>query len=48
MCVEGTGNIMCNTHSESIGKGETILIPAMFDKIEIKGTELELLEIYIK
>ncbi|WP_035091175.1 type I phosphomannose isomerase catalytic subunit [Aquimarina macrocephali] len=48
MCLEGTGNIMCNTHSESIGKGETILIPAMFDKIEIKGTELELLEIYIK
>ncbi|WP_066630427.1 type I phosphomannose isomerase catalytic subunit [Labilibacter marinus] len=50
MCVEGSAKIICaNGESETIVKGETILIPAAIDnvKVEPKG-EAKLLEVYIK
>jgi len=48
MCIEGEGYITMGKKVEHIRKGETILIPAVVNRVEIKGTELELLEVYIK
>ncbi|GAA4273220.1 type I phosphomannose isomerase catalytic subunit [Aquimarina gracilis] len=48
MCVDGEGSITANKNEEPIKKGETILIPAALDHIEIRGAAIELLEIYIK
>ncbi len=48
MCIEGSGTLEVNDHSENISKGDTILIPAIFDQVKINGAELELLEVYIK
>ena len=47
MCVEGSGEIAIGENKEQFRKGETILIPAIVDAIEIKG-EAELLEVYIE
>lgn len=48
MCVEGAGTITVDHHPETIAKGETILIPACADFVEITGDNLQLLEVYIK
>lgn len=50
MCVGGSAIITCgNGQSESIAKGETVLIPAAIDNVTIepKG-EAKLLEVYVK
>jgi len=48
MCVEGNAEICIEENTEQLRKGETILIPAIVDEIEIKATYIELLEIYIE
>jgi len=50
MCVQGSATIKCgNGESETIQKGETVLIPASIDSIEIKPNgDAKLLEVYIK
>ena len=47
MCVEGSANIQIGNNSESIRKGETVLIPAKTEKLSITTDSAELLEIYI-
>ena len=46
MCVKGSGEIWIGENKEQFITGETVLIPAIVDAIEIKG-EAELLEVYI-
>lgn len=47
MCVAGNAIIVADDFSEEIQIGETILVPACFEKIEIKTTGVTLLETYI-
>jgi len=46
MCVEGSGEISIGENKEQLIKGETILIPAIVEAVEIMGC-VELLEVYI-
>ncbi len=50
MCVDGSAKITCNNgESETITKGETILIPASINNVNIEPNgEAKLLEVYIK
>ena len=50
MCTEGSATINCeNSTQESIKKGETILVPASIQTIEIiPDNNCKLLEVYIK
>ena len=50
MCVSGSASITCgNNQSESITKGETVLIPAGIDNVTIEPkSEAKLLEVYVK
>jgi len=48
MCVEGNAEICIGENTEQLIKGETVLIPAIVDEIEIKATYAELLEVYIE
>jgi mannose-6-phosphate isomerase len=48
MCVEGEGTITVNHHTETICKGETVLIPACAEVVDINGDNLQLLEVYIE
>jgi len=47
MCTQGAATIETEAGSESIKKGETVLIPACFTSIKIKSTSVTLLETYI-
>lgn len=47
MCVEGDAEILVNGISESIKKGETILIPAAITDYEIAAKNATLLEVYV-
>ncbi len=47
MCVEGIGIIETNNFSETITKGETILVPAEINELKIKTSSAILLEVYI-
>ncbi|MFK5982633.1 MAG: mannose-6-phosphate isomerase [Flavobacteriaceae bacterium] len=47
MCVEGSGDIVINDKIESIITGETILIPAIINSVEIKTSSASFLEVYI-
>ena len=47
MCLEGQAEIEANGFPESIKKGETILIPAAIDKINIRTEDASFLEVYI-
>ena len=47
MCTQGEANIETEFASETIKKGETVLIPACFSSIKIKSTSVTLLETYI-
>ncbi len=47
MCVDGNGVIEANNFSETITKGETILIPAVIDKLKINTNSATFLEVYI-
>jgi mannose-6-phosphate isomerase len=50
MCLEGKASIICeNGTSETIAKGETVLIPASIQHIEVKpDAQVKLLEVYTK
>ena len=49
MCIAGEGSLSIDNFIKTpVKKGETILIPAKFNKVDICGRNLELLEIYIK
>ncbi|NJB83262.1 type I phosphomannose isomerase catalytic subunit [Wenyingzhuangia aestuarii] len=48
ICVGGSGTIIVNGIKENIQSGETILIPANAEKVDIEAQEIELLEVYIK
>ena len=47
MCVEGIATIYFNGFSETVNKGETILIPASIKQFEIKANNAKLLEVYV-
>jgi len=47
MCVEGDAEIITETFTESIKKGETILIPAVIKQFTIKADNAKLLEVYV-
>ncbi|RFN57629.1 type I phosphomannose isomerase catalytic subunit [Marixanthomonas ophiurae] len=47
MCTEGEAIIETESTSETVKKGETVLIPACFTSIKIKSTSVTLLETYI-
>ncbi|WP_203293244.1 type I phosphomannose isomerase catalytic subunit [Luteirhabdus pelagi] len=47
MCVEGEATLLVENYSNTLTKGNTILIPACFDAICIEGQGSTLLEIYI-
>lgn len=48
ICVGGKGTISIAGSSESIKRGETVLIPAQTKEVEIESVNMELLEVYIK
>lgn len=47
MCVDGEAEILNNDFSESIKKGETLLIPAAINNFEINSKNATLLEVYV-
>lgn len=47
ICVEGAATINYKEHSETIKKGETILIPASVKAFEINSKKATLLEVYV-
>lgn len=47
MCVSGKAEIEMNSYTESIKKGQTILIPARNKHLKIHSKNCELLEVYI-
>ncbi len=47
MCVEGQGQIEANGFTETIKKGETILLPAAIADYKIKSNNATLLEVYV-
>lgn len=47
MCVEGHASISANGFTESIQKGETILLPAAIKEYEITSKNVTLLEVYV-
>ncbi len=47
MCVDGEAEIIAGSGKEGIKKGETVLIPAASNEVEITGKYAKLLEVYI-
>jgi mannose-6-phosphate isomerase len=47
MCVDGEAEIITEGFSESIKKGETILLPAAIENYEISSKNVTLLEVYV-
>lgn len=47
MCVDGEGEVSVNGKVEHVSQGESFLVPAVCDSLEIKGEKIELLEVYI-
>jgi mannose-6-phosphate isomerase len=47
MCIEGEAIFKTKGHSETILKGETILIPAAIKKLRIKTNQATFLEVYM-
>jgi mannose-6-phosphate isomerase len=47
MCIEGEAKILTDGFSESIKKGETILLPAIIENYEISSKNATLLEVYV-
>lgn len=46
MCVEGEANVRVGEYEELVGTGETTLIPAKAQKVEISSINCKLLEVY--
>lgn len=47
MCVDGVFEIECNNESFVVDKGETILLPATVEKVNLKTTGAKILEVYL-
>jgi len=47
MCVEGNGTLMINNNSEEFKKGDTLLIPAQNNSVELISNNTTILEVYI-
>ncbi|NNE30739.1 MAG: class I mannose-6-phosphate isomerase [Winogradskyella sp.] len=47
MCVDGKVDVLTETITETINKGETILIPASLDQFKLKSDYGKLLEVYV-
>lgn len=47
MCVEGNAEIMANHFTETLTKGETLLLPAAIKNYKIKTNNATLLEVYV-
>ncbi|MEO6346670.1 MAG: type I phosphomannose isomerase catalytic subunit [Aquaticitalea sp.] len=47
MCVDGEVEILTSNHTETIKKGETILIPAAIDSFHLASKNAILLEVYV-
>lgn len=47
MCIEGSGSMVVDENSETFKTGETILIPAQINLLEIKTNSATFLEVYI-
>lgn len=47
MCVAGEGKVVVNGQAETVIKGESFLVPAICDRLEIIGEKIEVLEVYI-
>lgn len=47
ICVEGAAEIKTEHHSETLNKGETILLPAAITTYQIVANEATLLEVYV-
>jgi mannose-6-phosphate isomerase len=47
MCVDGEAKILTDGFTESIKKGETILLPAVIENYEISSKNATLLEVYV-
>ncbi|MCB0445180.1 MAG: type I phosphomannose isomerase catalytic subunit [Gelidibacter sp.] len=47
ICVDGDAKISVENHSETIKKGETILLPAAIDAYQIRSKNATLLEVYV-
>lgn len=47
ICVEGEAEIMTDNYSETIQKGETILLPAAVSTYQINAKDATLLEVYV-
>ncbi|MDR0560632.1 MAG: class I mannose-6-phosphate isomerase [Prevotellaceae bacterium] len=50
MCIDGQAELLCNNGvSENISRGETVLIPAVIDYVNINPrTDVKLIEVYIE
>ncbi len=46
MCVEGHATIIADGNAETLKMGETLLIPAIADKVELNSTNSKLIEIF--
>ncbi len=47
MCVDGVFEIECNNENFVVDKGETILLPATIEKVNLKTTGAKILEVYL-
>ncbi|QNJ98278.1 type I phosphomannose isomerase catalytic subunit [Constantimarinum furrinae] len=48
MCLEGSSKLSMNKYSETVKKGETILIPAAAETVHFKNDNATFLEVYIQ
>ena len=46
ICLEGSVELIWESGTESLKKGETVLVPAVFDSLELRGTG-KLIEVYV-
>jgi len=47
MCVDGEAEIITDSFSETIKKGETLLLPAAIRAYQITSKNAKLLEVYV-
>ena len=47
MCVQGKATISVDEHSEKLNLGETVLIPAIANKVMIASKNCKLLEVTV-
>jgi mannose-6-phosphate isomerase len=47
MCVEGHANVICNKKPFSIKTGQTILLPASINQIELNSEKAKILEVFL-